>query len=395
MKKRIHLRKAVWEDGELLFSWANDIDVRRNALQQHEISWDEHTAWLKKKLQDADCRIYIACIQTTDVSERPVGQLRLDVEDGTAEIDYSIAAELRGQGYGTALVRQAEREAGTEIRRFSARVKKGNPASARVFEKCGFALCGEDDACYLFTKEHTAEPAPARPAIVICTCRSWNIAYAERMRLQYEKDYDITVITDKKDLTREAMDAVRPKYIFFPHWSYLIPESVFGAYPCIVFHMTDLPYGRGGSPLQNLIVRGHTHTKLSALRAGSGIDTGDIYQKADLDLSGTAEEILRRASGIIFTEMIPDILENNPLPVPQSGAVTTFRRRKPEDGRLLPEMDEKTIYDFIRMLDGEGYPNAFVEIGPYVLRFREAAYADGRVTARVTFEKRKEEKDGL
>ena len=211
MKKRIHLRKAVWEDGELLFSWANDIDVRRNALQQHEISWDEHTAWLKKKLQDADCRIYIACIQTTDVSERPVGQLRLDVEDGTAEIDYSIAAELRGQGYGTALVRQAEREAGTEIRRFSARVKKGNPASARVFEKCGFALCGEDDACYLFTKEHTAEPAPARPAIVICTCKSWNIAYAERMRLQYEKDYDITVITDKKDLTREAMDAVRPK----------------------------------------------------------------------------------------------------------------------------------------------------------------------------------------
>ena len=378
MKKRIHLRKAVWEDGELLFSWANDIDVRRNALQQHEISWDEHTAWLKKKLQDADCRIYIACIQTTDVSERPVGQLRLDV-----------------QGYGTALVRQAEREAGTEIRRFSARVKKGNPASARVFEKCGFALCGEDDACYLFTKEHTAEPAPARPAIVICTCKSWNIAYAERMRLQYEKVYDIPVITDKKDLPREAIDAVRPKNIIFPHWSYLSPESVFGAYPCIVFHMTDLPYGRGGSPLQNLIVRGHTHTKLSALRAGSGIDTGDIYQKADLDLSGTAEEILRRASGIIFTEMIPDILENNPLPVPQSGAVTTFRRRKPEDGRLLPEMDEKTIYDFIRMLDGEGYPNAFVEIGPYVLRFREAAYADGRVTARVTFEKRKEEKDGL
>ena len=72
MKKRIHLRKAVWEDGELLFSWANDIDVRRNALQQHEISWDEHTAWLKKKLQDADCRIYIACIQTTEIGRAHV-----------------------------------------------------------------------------------------------------------------------------------------------------------------------------------------------------------------------------------------------------------------------------------------------------------------------------------
>ena len=43
--------------------------------------------------------------------------------------------------------------------------------------------------------------------------------------------------------------------------------------------MTDLPFGRGGSPLQNLIVRGYKSTKLTAIKVQSGIDTGDIYLK--------------------------------------------------------------------------------------------------------------------
>lgn len=32
------------------------------------------------------------------------------------------------------------------------------------------------------------------------------------------------------------------------------------------FHMTNFPYGRGGSPLQNLMKRGHHTTTITALR---------------------------------------------------------------------------------------------------------------------------------
>ena len=63
--------------------------------------------------------------------------------------------------------------------------------------------------------------------------------------------------------------------------------------------MTDLPYGRGGSPLQNLIQRGHNTTMLTALRCNEGCDTGDIYLKRSLSLCGTAEEIFIRADTII------------------------------------------------------------------------------------------------
>ena len=61
-------------------------------------------------------------------------------------------------------------------------------------------------------------------------------------------------------------------WIIVPHWSQLIPESICGPWPTVIFHMTDLPYGRGGSPLQNLIQRGHSSTMLAAQRCGAGRD---------------------------------------------------------------------------------------------------------------------------
>lgn len=63
--------------------------------------------------------------------------------------------------------------------------------------------------------------------------------------------------------------------------------------------MTDLPYGRGGSPLQNLIKRNIENTKISAIKVVKDLDAGDIYLKRDLNLNGTADEILGLGGTII------------------------------------------------------------------------------------------------
>lgn len=81
-----------------------------------------------------------------------------------------------------------------------------------------------------------------------------------------------------------------------------------------MFHMTDLPYGRGGSPLQNLIVRGHKEIMISALRVEKGLDAGDIYMKKPLSLEGTAEEIFIRANDII-EDMIEELILKNTPPI--------------------------------------------------------------------------------
>ena len=151
--------------------------------------------------------------------------------------------------------------------------------------------------------------------------------------------------------------------------------------------MTDLPFGRGGSPLQNLIVRGFTETKICALKCSKEIDAGPIYLKRSLSLNGTAQEIYERAS-LIIEDMICAIVKNDIAPVEQSGDPVVFERRRPEEGNLIHSKSIEDAYDLIRMLDADGYPHAFVEVGELVFRFRNAALDSNGLFANVQIERR-------
>ena len=180
-------------------------------------------------------------------------------------------------------------------------------------------------------------------------------------------------IDNKSNFNEKFLSKLKPDIIFIPHWSYVIPESIFNKFECILFHMTDLPYGRGGSPLQNLIIRGKEKTKISAIKVESGIDTGGIYLKSDLDLSGSAKEIFVRSSLVIY-DMISEILIKELKPSPQIGEITIFKRRLPYQSSIMDLSELTQIYDYIRMLDCEGYPNAYIETTNFKFDFTEAKF---------------------
>lgn len=181
-----------------------------------------------------------------------------------------------------------------------------------------------------------------------------------------------TLIKERNDFSYEELKKLGPEKIFIPHWSYIIPAKIFENFECVVFHMTDLPYGRGGSPLQNLIVRGHTHTKISALKVEEGLDTGPIYLKKELQILGTAQEIFIRTTTIV-EKMIGQIIENDLSPIKQDGEIVEFKRRKPEDGNMADLQQVLEIYDHIRMLDCDGYPPAFIESKNFRFEFSRAS----------------------
>ena len=216
---------------------------------------------------------------------------------------------------------------------------------------------------------------------LVVTIKSWNIANFNKLKAQDKKNKWF-LITAKEDLTPEKIKEINPKYIFFPHWSWIIPKNIYENFNCIVFHMTDLPYGRGGSPLQNLIVRGHKDTKISAIKVVGQLDAGDIYLKKDLKLEGSAQKIFQRASLIIF-KMMKFIVKTNPQPTAQTGKVVSFDRRKPDEGDISKLKELGKIYDYIRMLDGEGYPPAFLQLNDVRLEFDKAQLKDGEVIASV------------
>lgn len=147
--------------------------------------------------------------------------------------------------------------------------------------------------------------------------------------------------------------------------------------------------------MQNLLSRRIYRTKISALRVTEGVDEGPIYLKGDLDLSeGSAEEIYRRATEIIFDDMIPYIVENRPEPVPQKGEIVYFPRRTPEQSEIPQGMNGRQLYDHIRMLDAEGYPKAFFRCGGYRLVFSDAELREEGKEVRATVQiYREDERD--
>jgi methionyl-tRNA formyltransferase len=184
-----------------------------------------------------------------------------------------------------------------------------------------------------------------------------------------------------KELSRSGSDF---RYIFFLHWSSKVETSLLESTECVCFHMTDVPYGRGGSPLQNLIQRGHRETQLSALRMTSEFDAGPVYMKKPLSLEGsTAEEIYLRASRL-SCEMALEIADKTPTPIEQQGEAVVFRRRTPKQSEISGDQPALTdLFDHIRMLDATGYPKAFIDIGKFRIEFSRAALYHGEIKADV------------
>lgn len=208
----------------------------------------------------------------------------------------------------------------------------------------------------------------------------------EELVRSLKTDYRADSVSTPETL-KAACLATQYDYVFFPHWSFIIPASVYEKSECVLFHMTDLPYGRGGSPLQNLIVRGHTSTMITAIRVSKGLDTGPVYTKKNLSLMGTAREIFMRTS-LVLKGMIQAIISKRPSPAPQTGDVVVFQRRKPEDGDLAALGDLPVVYDFIRMLDADGYPPAFLETENLRFEFTRASHYPSQIVADVRITKK-------
>lgn len=204
--------------------------------------------------------------------------------------------------------------------------------------------------------------------IFLLSSKAWNVTLSKN--LENSLKTKVFLISNKSDLIKK-LENHKPNWIFVLHWNHIIPKEIWKEHKSVIFHMTDLPYGRGGSPLQNLIKLKHENTILSAIECSEILDGGNIYLKKPLNLNGSAEEIFLRCNELMG-KMIYEIVKNEPKVKSQKGEIIKFKRRKPFESDLntCKNGDLKEWYDQIRMLDAEGYPFAYIEINGLKLEFR-------------------------
>jgi len=185
------------------------------------------------------------------------------------------------------------------------------------------------------------------------------------------------LVTSPKKLTLKFVQKVNPAYLFFPDWSWIIPKDIVNNYKCICIHESSLPKFRGGSPIQNQIIRKVTKTHSTAFLMDEGIDTGDIVFQKPLSLEGSISEILNRMIKNDY-EIINNIIKGKFIRRKQKGISTKFKRRTPKESELKTlNHSKKYLYNFIRML-ADPYPNAFIKIGKRKVTFKSVEF-DGNI----------------
>lgn len=150
--REIILRQAKPEDMMLLYRWVNDPLVRTNSFQSRPITLEEHQRWFRAALDDPNVSIYILMSD-----EKPIGQVRLNRENGIQLIDYSIDPKYRGQGFGAEILSIIEQHCDRNLP-LVGKVRLNNVASQRIFQKLGYAPSKEVD-CICYTKILTGRSA--------------------------------------------------------------------------------------------------------------------------------------------------------------------------------------------------------------------------------------------
>lgn len=193
-------------------------------------------------------------------------------------------------------------------------------------------------------------------------------------------DVELYHAEDLRQIDTYAKSGTKFDFVFFPHYSRIVPRDFLDKYYCIGFHTGDLPKDRGGSPIQNKILRGEYSTWVSALQLIEEIDSGNILCQAPISLQeGSIEEILRKIS-LIIASLIRLILTQESQPIPQIGKVQYFPRLQPKDSEIRFEnLELREIYDRIRMLDGLDYPPAYLLLGGHRMVLSKAILGENEL----------------
>lgn len=147
---KFELVEATMEDIDLLFEWSNDSECRKNSFNSEKIEYSEHKKWFLNKMSDANCKIYLYVY-----NDEKIGQVRLELQESSGLIGYSIKKDYRGQGHGSRILslleNKLENTDDTKIKYLIGKVKIENLASQKVFEKLDYTSDSKD-GYVLYTK---------------------------------------------------------------------------------------------------------------------------------------------------------------------------------------------------------------------------------------------------
>ena len=129
-------RKALEGDCKLYHDWANDPETRSQSFNQTLIPFSDHQKWFNLKLNSKTSELFIIL-----ENDKPIGQIRFEIEGKDATINYSIDINHRGKSLSAPIILKGIAEfKKIHENKFliTGFVKQSNIASSKAFKSIGF-----------------------------------------------------------------------------------------------------------------------------------------------------------------------------------------------------------------------------------------------------------------
>lgn len=197
---------------------------------------------------------------------------------------------------------------------------------------------------------------PRRVAVLVDN-DSWILPYVERLV------HEISHEGDAARLVRRAEDLPEGDVAFLLGCVRIVPQRLLRRSRFnLVVHESDLPNGRGFSPMTWQILEGRTIIPICLFNATGNADAGPIIYRDTIALEGneTYDE-WRKIQGEKTLELCRRFLDEPTPPegYERTGEPTFYRRRTPSDSQLIPDRTIADQFDLLRVADPDKYPAYF------------------------------------
>ena len=140
----------------------------------------------------------------------------------------------------------------------------------------------------------------------------------------------------------------------------------------LVIHESDLPNGKGFSPLQWQIIQGKSEIIFSLIKASEKVDSGDIFLQSKVIFDGTElYEEIRKKQAEATKSLIIKFLNDYPYnkSKKQEGSGYFFLRRTKADGELNISKTLEENFNLLRIGNNDLWPSFFYFRGvKYVIK---------------------------
>jgi UDP-2,4-diacetamido-2,4,6-trideoxy-beta-L-altropyranose hydrolase len=132
----------------------------------------------------------------------------------------------------------------------------------------------------------------------------------------------------------------------------------------LVIHASALPQGQGWSPMTWQILEGASSIPITLFEAVADLDAGSIYLQQHIVLNGHELAVdwrlpLAQATSDLCLAWFDRYHEVVNASLPQHGEASHYRRRRPTDSQLDPELSLAEQFNLLRVVDNDSYPAFF------------------------------------